>query len=178
MRKTQIGIIGGEEKNLNDEEKKLFFSLAEEIGSLLAKKGVILITGGCSGISEAACQGAINGGGITVGTPGPKRFSSTKNVTVEICTPIDIGDYLFAGILSSDVIIVFPGGAGTLAEIALAYRYRKPLVFIGGISDDIFKKLFGNIEKDYPFYVAKDAFSAVKLSLKAAEEKLNKVRDT
>lgn len=174
MRKIQIGVIGPEEKNIPPEKKEQFLSLASEIGKKIARQGAILITGGCSGIVESACNSAVAEGGITVGTPGPRRGSSVSSVIVEICTPIDIGDYLFAGILSSDVIIVFPGDAGTLAEIAIAYRYRKPLIFLQGISEGLLQQLFWNVSQDYPQYTVSSGSEAVKLALQLAEEKLNK----
>ena len=142
MRKLQIGIIGPEEKNIKLELRKRFLSLAFELGEKLAQAGAILITGGCSGVAEAASNGAFSKNGITVATPGPQRGSSIESTTIEICTPVNVGDYLFAGILSSDVIIVFPGDAGTLAELAIAYRYRKPLILLEEISSGILEKLF------------------------------------
>ncbi len=34
-------------------------------------------------------------------------------------------------ILSADMIVALPGGAGTLSEVRLAQRYRKPLIAWG-----------------------------------------------
>src|SRR3989338_6789824 len=173
MRKIQIGVIGPEEKNLDTSVKEKFLALAFDAGKLIAQAGAILITGGCSGVAEAACRGASAVGGITVGTPGPERNSSVESVMVEICTPINIGDYLFAGILSSDVLIVFPGDAGTIAELAIAYLYRKPLVLIEGISRGILEQLF-RVDPDYPQYVAQDIEEAVVLACRLAKENFNK----
>src|SRR3989338_5295495 len=145
QRKLQIGIIGPEEKNLRAETREKFLSTAFELGKKIAEADAILITGGCSGIAEAASKGAVSVGGITVGTPGTERGSSVPSTTVEICTPINVGDFLFAGTLSSDVLIVFPGDAGTLAELAIAYRYKKPLIFLQGISEGLLEKLFWNV---------------------------------
>ena len=177
MRIAQIGIIGPEEKNMKKDFKERFLYLSFEIGKKIAERGGILITGGCSGIAEAACRGAQEAGGITVGTPGPGRGSSVPSVTVEICTPINIGDYLFAGTLSSDVIIVFPGDAGTLAEIAIAYRYQKPMVLIRGVSGGLLEQLFYKVPDNYPQYVVKDADEAVTVAMRIAEEKLNKLKE-
>ncbi|MBI4147146.1 TIGR00725 family protein [Candidatus Woesearchaeota archaeon] len=177
MRIAQVGIIGPEEKNMGKDFKERFLSLSFEIGKKIAERGGILITGGCSGIAEAACRGAQEVGGITVGTPGPERGSSVSSVVVEICTPINVGDYLFAGTLSSDVIIVFPGDAGTLAEIAIAYRYGKPLVLLQGVSDGLLERLFCKVQENYPQYVVKDADEAVTVAMRIAEEKLNKLKE-
>ena len=45
--------------------------------------------------------------------------------------------FIFTGILSCDSIIALPGGPGTIAELAIAYRYRKPLIFIKGYDNGI-----------------------------------------
>ncbi len=170
--KVQIGVIGSEKKNMSQEEMK-YLRMAEEVGENIAKIGCTLIVGGCSGISEAACKGAIKFGGLTVGTPGKERGSSVGDVGVEICTPIDIGDYLFAGIPSSDAIIVFPGDAGTIAEIAIAYRYKKPLILLKDY-EKLVGNLFKNINKEYPLFIANDAKEAVEIAYKTGKESLIK----
>ena len=163
--KSQIGIIGGETKNIPEETKKQILSLSYEVGKLIAEGDAVLITGGCTGVAEAACKGSLEKGGITVGTPGPVRGTSVNEVQVEICTPIGTGDYLFAGILSCDSIICLPGGPGTLAELMIAYRYKKPLIFIKGYKENILKEMLTNYDMNYPAYVAENAKEAVKIAL-------------
>ncbi len=170
----QIGIIGAEEKNMPEKDKERLLGMAEQIGKIIAKNNAILITGGCSGIVEAACRGAKKVNGITVGTPGRKRGTSISNIDIEICTPIGVGDYVFAGVLSCDSIIVFPGDAGTIAELAIAYRNKKPLVFINGFGENTLKDLFNSFKSDYPLYIAKDAEEAAKIALKVGREQLDK----
>ena len=47
---------------------------AEQIGSLLARAGAVVVCGGRSGVMEAACRGARREGGLTVGIlPGRDR---------------------------------------------------------------------------------------------------------
>jgi uncharacterized protein (TIGR00725 family) len=168
----QIGIIGPEEKNIPLEKREEFLSSAFQIGKNLATAGAIVVSGGCRGIAEAASKGATSVGGITVGTPGPERGSSVDGITVEICTPIGVGDFVFAGTLSSDVIVVCPGDAGTVAELAIAFRYRKPLIFIEGIYDNDLNIFEGS--ENYPKYVAKVenvASLAIRLAQKVNKDK-------
>ena len=174
MRKIQIGVIGPEEKNILEKDMDKFLSLSFEIGKKLAEAEVITVTGGCTGIAEYVSKGAYTNGGITVATPGPDRLMSVPYTTVEICTSINVGDFVFAGTLTSDVLIVFPGDAGTLAEIAIAYRYCKPFVLLKGISDGILEQLFGSVPKDYPQYVVENSEQAVAMAIKLAQAKLNK----
>jgi len=164
-RKIQIGVIGGEDKNLPPDKREKILKIARKIGQEIAKNKAILISGGMSGVMEAACQGAYEKGGITVGTPGRKRKTSNPWVMVEICTPIDIGDYIFAGILSCDAIIVLPGGTGTLAEIFIASRYKKPLIFIKDFSLELLEKI--NLKNKY---IADSAELAVKMSIKLSKK--------
>ena len=144
-RKLQIGVMGPavSEYPQNPQTKKMVCEFAEKIGELLAKRGVIVFTGGMDGVMELASKGAKNKNGITVGTPGRTRNMSNKYVDIEVLTPIDVGDFIFAGVLSCDVIITIPGGAGTLAEVCIAYRNKKPNVIIEGINPD-YDKLINN----------------------------------
>ncbi|MEK6845697.1 MAG: hypothetical protein AABY26_02970, partial [Nanoarchaeota archaeon] len=170
MRKIQIGIIGPEEQNIPAEKRELFLSLAYAIGKRLAENGAVVVTGGCSGIAEYSSRGAFEAGGVTVATPGPERGTSVSSTTIEICTPINVGDFVFAGTLSSDVLIVFPGDAGTIAELAIAYRYRRPLVLLKDVSEDILEGIF-EVIPDYPVFVVADAEEAVNKALQIAQEK-------
>ena len=172
--KIQIGIIGPEEKNLKKNKEKIL-EIAENMGKNLAKKGAVLITGGCSGVAESASRGANKKKGITIGTPGRKRKSS-RGVKIEICTPVEIGDYLFAGIPSCDSIIAIPGDAGTVAELAIAYRYKKPLVFVKGFGEEILKELFGSYDPDYPLAVARTPEKAVEIALELGKKELEKLK--
>jgi len=134
MKKIQIGVIGPSIEEYPEDGllRKKIESAAEKIGELIAEYSMILFTGGCSGVMEAASRGAKNKGGLTVGTPGRERGTSNGYVDVEICTPVDIGDFVFAGTWSCDAIIVIPGSAGTLAELCIAYRAKKPLIILKG----------------------------------------------
>lgn len=174
QRTPQIGVLGPSESNLPTDPalKERMLKDAELIGSLVAKNGGILITGGTDGVMEFASKGAFEAGGITVGTPGRTRGESNKYIKVEICTPIDIGDFLFAGLQSCDSIIVFPGGAGTLAEVALAYRLKRPMVIMkeyASYYDDLVGKQLDVSSSKLSFWGTKSPEEAVKLALSLAK---------
>ena len=109
----------------------------------MGEKDAVVFTGGTDGVMELVSRGAKKKNGTTVGTPGRTRNSSNKYIDIEVLTPIDVGDFLFAGILSSDAIITIPGGAGTMAELCLAYRFKKPIIVIEGL-DNNYDKLINN----------------------------------
>lgn len=174
QRASQIGILGPSENNLptDPELREKMLKDAELIGGLIAKSGGILITGGTDGVMEFSSKGAFEAGGITVGTPGRTRGESNTYIKVEMCTPIDVGDFLFAGIPSCDSIIVFPGGAGTLAEVALAYRLRRPMIIMEGYSsyyDNLVGKQLDISSGKLSFWGASSPEKAVKMASSLAK---------
>lgn len=97
-------------------------ALAEEVGALLAARGALLICGGLGGVMEAACRGAAQAGGVTVGLlPGEDRGEANEHVAVALATGLG---QLRNGLLvrAADALIAIGGAYGTLSEIALALR--------------------------------------------------------
>jgi uncharacterized protein (TIGR00725 family) len=133
-KKIQILIVGHNENGFTEEVGKV----AYETGVEVAKSGAVLVTGGLKGVMEAACHGAKDAGGITVGII-PQNDPSFANEYCDIVIPSGVGlarDFLNA--LSGDGMIIIGGGSGTLSETCAAYMYKKPIVAIkntGGIAD-------------------------------------------
>lgn len=103
---------------------------AEEVGREIARAGGILVCGGLTGVMEAACRGAKEGGGTTVGfLPGASR--GAENDYVDIALPTGMGEMRNMLIVNAcDVVIAVGGEFGTLSEIAFALRVGKPVVGI------------------------------------------------
>ncbi len=117
-----VGVIGA-----GKAKPELMF-LAEEVGRLLAKEGIIVITGGLGGVMEAACRGAVCEGGITVGIL-PTLRKEDANPYVKIAIPTGMGEMRNALIVrASDALIAIGGEYGTLSEIALALKVGKPVI--------------------------------------------------
>jgi len=77
---------------------------------------------------EAACKGAAEAGGLTIGVlPGGDRASANRYVEVVIATGLDIARNLII-VRTSDALIAINGGYGTLNEIAAALNLDKPVV--------------------------------------------------
>lgn len=109
-------------------------ALAEEVGRRLARAGAVLVTGGRSGVMEAASRGARAEGGRVVGVlPGASREESPPNPHVEVAlfTGLGQGRNLVV-VLSGAVVVAVGGGWGTLSEIALALKHGIPVVHLGG----------------------------------------------
>lgn len=136
-RKLQIGIIGsaGYEEYPGQKPDKRAYRMAYDVGRLVAQKGAILVCGGKGGIMEEACRGAKDNDGTTVGViSGNERGKANKYVDVEIVSGmVNCGEEALI-ISMSDGLIAIGGGAGTLQEIATAYRNKKAVVAIQGIS--------------------------------------------
>jgi len=127
MKRTPIiGVMGGGNADFQALEH------AEKLGTLIAEKGWILLNGGrCTGIMEATAKGAFETGGITVGVlPDSGTETMSKYITIPIVTGMGHARNTI-NILSSDVVVACPGGAGTLSEIALSVKCGKPLILFG-----------------------------------------------
>ena len=106
-------------------------AVAEDVGARLADAGAVVVTGGLGGVMEAACRGAKSRRGTTLGLlPGDDRAAA--NGWVDVAVPTGLGE-LRNGLIvrASDALIAIGGGEGTLSEIALALRDRRPVVGIG-----------------------------------------------
>jgi uncharacterized protein (TIGR00725 family) len=106
--------------------------LAKDVGRALAGAGAVLLCGGLGGVMAAACAGAAELGGTTVGLlPGPDRAAGNPHLTVALAT--GLGE-LRNGLLvrCADVVLAVGGSWGTLSEVALARRTGVPVVAVGG----------------------------------------------
>ncbi|MCX8037983.1 MAG: TIGR00725 family protein [Candidatus Sumerlaeia bacterium] len=117
-----IGVIGS---NKADERT---YALAEDVGRRIAQSGALLLCGGLGGVMEAACKGAAQAGGLTVGIlPGDDPRAANPWVKVPIATSLGLmRNYVIAR--AADVLIAISGSYGTLNEISAALNLRKPVV--------------------------------------------------
>lgn len=119
-----------------------------DLGQWLAGKGVHLLTGGGRGvmasISRAFFDVPERKGSVIGVLPcqaddpdcRPKEGYPNPWVEIPIVTHLPLSGSQGAdplsrnhiNILSSDIIIALPGGAGTLSEVMLAVKYQRPLV--------------------------------------------------
>jgi uncharacterized protein (TIGR00725 family) len=113
-----------------DDATKEETDMARQVGRLLADRHAILVCGGLAGVMAAACEGASDGGGLTVGLlPGDDRAAGNPHLSVVLPTGIgELRNGLVVGVC--DAVIAIGGGWGTLSEIALAIRTGKPTIMI------------------------------------------------
>ncbi len=124
MRKI-IGVIGGSAVD------QTAFETAYEVGKLMAKAGAILVCGGLTGVMEAACKGAKEAGGTTIGIlPGLHIDDANPYVEIPIATGLGHGRNLTI-INTAQAIIAISGRYGTLSEIGFALQSGKPVYGLG-----------------------------------------------
>ena len=105
--------------------------LARDMGARIARAGHTLITGGLGGVMGAASESASAAGGLVVGLlPGDDIADANEHVAVPIATGVGQGRNAML-VNTADAIIAIGKGYGTLSEIALALRRRKPIIAIG-----------------------------------------------
>ena len=115
----QIGVIGPADP-LPEE-----YAIAQSVGRQIAGHHETLVCGGLSGIMEAACKGAKEQDGLTVGIV---PDTSNGNGFLDIVIRTGIGHARNAIIAqSADAVIAIGGSYGTLSEIAIALKMKRPV---------------------------------------------------
>ena len=117
----QVSVVGsGAEHEAN----------AEQVGRLLAERGVTVVTGGLGEVMAAAARGAKGAGGTTVGIlPGETRADANPWLDHVVVTGIGHGRNL-AVVASGEAVIAVGGRYGTLAEIGFALTLGRPVVVL------------------------------------------------
>ncbi len=102
--------------------------LAEDLGREIARRGHVLVCGGRGGVMEAACRGAKEEGGITVGVL-PGEDHEEANPYVDVKLPTGLGEARNALVVrAGEAVIAVAGGWGTLSEISLARKMGRPVI--------------------------------------------------
>jgi uncharacterized protein (TIGR00725 family) len=122
--------------------------LAAAIGTEIAKRGHITLTGATKGLPYEAARAAQIAGGFSMGfSPAASRISHVKKYHL----PLNAFDaILFTGfeytgrnlllIRSSDAVVMVGGRIGTLNELTIAIEERKPIGVLlgsGGMTEEV-----------------------------------------
>ena len=152
-----ISVIGGSRASAAD------LAAAEEVGRELAKAGAAVVCGGLGGVMEAACKGAAEARGMTIGIlPGEHRETANPYVQIPIVTGMGFTRNSIVA-KCGQAIIAIGGSYGTLSEIAYARLAGIPIV---GIDTWDFSRR-GEAE-DFIIRV-KDASEAVRIAIAKIE---------
>jgi uncharacterized protein (TIGR00725 family) len=121
---------------------------ATEIGRIIARAGMVLVTGATTGIPWYAAKGAKEAGGIVIGLS-PAESKAAHVGTYHL--PLDYHDLIiYTGFgysgrnllltRSADAVVTVYGRIGTLNEFTIAFEDKKPqgvLTGTGGTSDEL-----------------------------------------
>ena len=102
--------------------------LAEEVGRELARRDIMGVCGGRSGIMEAVCRGAKSEGGTTIGIlPGRAAAEANSYVDIPIVTSMGYSRNVIV-VHTGEAVIAVGGAFGTLSEIGHALSDGIPVV--------------------------------------------------
>ncbi len=120
----RISVIGG--SRVSDSIR----GVALQVGAEIARRGAVLYCGGLGGVMKAACRGAKEEGGTTVGIlPTENAEDANEYVDYPIVTGMGEARNLIVA-LSGDGVIAVNGGFGTLSEMAFAKKGKRPVAAV------------------------------------------------
>jgi uncharacterized protein (TIGR00725 family) len=123
--RIHVAVVGG--GHADDAE----CDVAARLGRALAEAGAVVVSGGLGGVMEAACRGARDGGGTSIGIlPGADRSSANPYVDVAVPTGMGEGRNVLV-VRAADAVVAVGGEYGTLSEVALALQAGIPVVGLG-----------------------------------------------
>jgi len=118
----QVSVIGS--SNASKEE----YEFAYRLGKELAKRKLVVVCGGRTGVMEAVCKGAKEEGGLTVGImPSYDGNEANPYVDLKINTGLNWNRNPIV-VASGEMVLAVGGNYGTLSEIAYALILGKYVV--------------------------------------------------
>ncbi len=132
-RQLIIGVMGG------GKAKSIDIDNAYRLGALIAENNWILLNGGRNaGIMEASAKGAKDNGGITIGIlPDDNCSKMSEYIQIPILTGMGNARNSI-NVLSSNVVVACPGGAGTISEVALALKTGRNVICLNFDTGNVF----------------------------------------
>ncbi len=140
--------MGSSNSGLNDADRQRLRETAERLGIAIAMRGCAVVTGATTGLPDMVAKAARQHGGLTIGiSPAISPIEHTENYQypldsseVMIYTGFGLKGRNVINIRSSDIVIIFGGGMGTLNEFTIAYDEGKIIGVLegtGGIADQL-----------------------------------------
>jgi uncharacterized protein (TIGR00730 family) len=130
-------------------EAQAAYEEARELGREIARRGARVICGGYGGVMEAACRGAAEAGGTSVGVVLAGGGASNRFVS-EVIVAADLAERLRRLRDLPDAWIVLPRGLGTLLElvwiaesIVKGEARPRPIVLLGDFWRPIVETMLG-----------------------------------
>jgi uncharacterized protein (TIGR00725 family) len=135
-----ITVFGSSRPSQGDDE----YTLALDLGRVLAEAGFVICNGGYGGTMEASARGAKEAGGRTIGiitSAFPQKANTWIDTVVE---KESLVDRMLALIGMGNAYAVLKGGTGTLLELAAVWEFMNkqllstaPIVIVGRFWDGV-----------------------------------------
>jgi hypothetical protein len=117
----RVSVIGGSSAS-NEVD-----TLARDTGRLLAQRGHTVVCGGLGGVMRAACRGAKEADGTTIGVlPTDRRADANEYVDVAVATGLGHARNALV-VMNGDAVVAIDGGGGTLSEVGFGLVYDRPV---------------------------------------------------
>jgi uncharacterized protein (TIGR00725 family) len=127
-RARQLAIIGSS----SDLAIPAEIELAVNLGEAAARRGLVCVVGGDDGVMGAAARAAKKAGGTVLAVlPRQKTLVAAEVFDAVVDTGLGWVQFSDAMLRSCCGVVVIGGGAGTLAELAIAYLTELPAAFLG-----------------------------------------------
>jgi len=121
----RVSVIGGSTVTESEAET------ANAVGRHLAKRGHTVVCGGYGGVMEAACRGASEADGRTIGIlSSDDPDDANPYVDVPIATGLGHARNVIV-VMNGEAVIAIDGGNGTLSELGFAGVYDRPTAGLG-----------------------------------------------
>jgi uncharacterized protein (TIGR00725 family) len=109
--------------------------LAEQLGETLVDRGFRVMTGGLSGVMDAALRGARRSAHYREGDtlavlPTYDEGTASSSADITVCTGMNHARNVIL-VASCAVVLAIGGRAGTLSELALAWELARPIIAVG-----------------------------------------------
>jgi uncharacterized protein (TIGR00725 family) len=142
MKQRAVAVFGASKSLPNDPS----YRDGVRCGTLLAKAGFAVATGGYGGLMEAVSRGASEAGGHVVGFTAPPVFPDRDSANPYVQTEVaadSLTERIHRMIEETDASIALEGSIGTFAELVLAWHVAfvaqfsgsqpKPVIAIGPV---------------------------------------------
>ena len=158
--RTLIAVCGSDGDDVHLSSVAL--DVAERVGRGIAQRGGVLVCGGRGGVMQAACKGAKEKDGVTVGLLPDSKDEANEFVDIPLATGLGMRRN-FLVVSAADVVIAIGGRWGTLSEISFAMIFQIPVVLVAGTGGCVDELASGNLmkESESRLYVAGSAEEAV-----------------
>lgn len=140
----------------------VMLEVAEQVGRGIAQRGGVLVCGGRGGVMQAACKGAKEMNGVTIGLLPDSKNDANEFVDIPLSTGLGMRRN-FLVVSAADAVIGIGGRWGTLSELSFAMIFEKPVVLVRGTGGCVDELASGNLMKqsESRLYVACSAEEAV-----------------